>query len=110
MLENPVKTHLWQQEWDDCPLMEPYKDLEFFDAALFAIHLADHGDAQRTEELQRTRRAQGQPRDRGHEEQRQPGRHDPERDARAQRAAGERGRTRAHEHQQEDTGPRETQP
>ena len=71
---------------------------------------ADHGDAQRTEELQRARRAQGQPRDRGHEEQCQPSRHDPERDARAQRAAGERGRTRAHEHQQEDAGPRETQP
>ena len=42
MLENPVKTHHWQQQWDDVPLVAPFKNLEFYDAALFAVHLAHH--------------------------------------------------------------------
>jgi len=42
MLENPVKTHHWQQQWDDVGLLPPYRNLEFYDAALFALYLLKH--------------------------------------------------------------------
>ena len=42
MLENPVKTRHWQQQWDDVGLLPPYRNLEFYDAALFALYLLKH--------------------------------------------------------------------
>ncbi|MBM4040152.1 MAG: hypothetical protein FJ290_16730 [Planctomycetes bacterium] len=42
MLENPVKSRHWQQQWDDVGLLPPYRNLEFYDAALFALYLLRH--------------------------------------------------------------------
>jgi hypothetical protein len=42
MLDNPVKTHYWQHQWDDTAYFKPYENLEFYDTALFAMYLARH--------------------------------------------------------------------
>jgi hypothetical protein len=42
MLDNPVKTRHWQQQWDDVGTCAPYSNLEFYDAALFALYLLRH--------------------------------------------------------------------
>lgn len=42
MFENPVKTHLWQNQWDDMMEAAPYQNLDFFAAARFAEYLLRH--------------------------------------------------------------------
>ncbi|MGD0093793.1 MAG: hypothetical protein ABSE73_28120 [Planctomycetota bacterium] len=42
MLDNPVKTHYWQQQWDDVGPLEPYSNLEFYDTVFFALYLLEH--------------------------------------------------------------------
>ncbi len=39
MLENPVKTRLWQQQWDDVLLRPPYSNLQFYDTVFLAEYL-----------------------------------------------------------------------
>jgi len=46
MLENPVKTGHWQQQWDDVPAQPPYRNLEFYDTVFFALYLLRHADQQ----------------------------------------------------------------
>jgi hypothetical protein len=46
MLANPVKTRLWQQQWDDVPLKEPYANLEFYDTVFFGLFLLRHATAE----------------------------------------------------------------
>ena len=46
MLSNPVKTNHWQQQWDDVGLQPPYRNLEFYDAAFFAMHLLRYATPQ----------------------------------------------------------------
>ena len=46
MLANPVKTRLWQQQWDDVPLKEPYTNLEFYDTVFFGLFLLKHATPQ----------------------------------------------------------------
>ena len=69
-----------------------------------------HRDAQRPEELQRARGAQREPGDGGHEQQRERGRHDAERDRGEQPGPAERRDPRPHQHQQDRRGPRQPQP
>ena len=38
-LDNPCKTCLWQQQWDDMPTVKPYGNLEFYDTGLFVEYL-----------------------------------------------------------------------
>lgn len=42
MLENPVKSNHWQQQWDDVALQPPCRNLEFYDTAFFAMYLLRH--------------------------------------------------------------------
>lgn len=42
MMENPVKTHHWQQQWDDVGVLAPYENLEFYDTEFFALYLLKH--------------------------------------------------------------------
>jgi hypothetical protein len=46
MLENPCKTFLWQQQWDDVALYDPYQNLEWYDAMLFSEYLLRHATNQ----------------------------------------------------------------
>jgi len=42
MLDNPVKTQHWQQQWDDVGTHVPYSNLEFYDAVFLALYLLEH--------------------------------------------------------------------
>jgi len=42
MLDNPVKTKHWQQQWDDVPLKPPFSNLEFYDTVFFGFYLLRH--------------------------------------------------------------------
>jgi hypothetical protein len=46
MLDNPVKTRHWQQQWDDVGVLPPYKNLEFYDTVYFAQVLLRHATPQ----------------------------------------------------------------
>ena len=46
MLDGPVKTRHWQQQWDDVPLKAPYTNLEFYDTVFFGLFLLRHATAE----------------------------------------------------------------
>ena len=46
MLANPVKTHHWQQQWDDVPIRGPYENLEFYDTVFLGQFLLEHATPQ----------------------------------------------------------------
>ena len=46
MLENPCKTFQWQQQWDDVGTNGPYRNLSWFDTALFIEYLLRHATPQ----------------------------------------------------------------
>ena len=45
MLDHPVKTHHWQQQWDDVGVCAPYTNLEFYDTVFFGLFLLKHATA-----------------------------------------------------------------
>ena len=65
----------------------------------------DHGDAKRSQELERTGRAQREASHSGHEQQRDARGHDSERDARLEGLTAERRGTRPYDYQEQCARP-----
>jgi hypothetical protein len=42
MLDNPVRTNYWQQQWDDVGVVAPLHNLEFYDTVFLGLYLLDH--------------------------------------------------------------------